>query len=275
MSNTTKAGKFLILDPEEHRSHGFQRPSALRYTRNKAFCPVIGQEITRLLPFHLLTFLNVGDRMHLVALLGLHPDENLYVTPEGAWRVNYVPAAFRAYPFDLAQRKVDGEIRGSLCFDLGSELYREAPDEQQGDVRFFDDDGSFAPEIKNALPFIGARASGQHSTQRAVQLIVEHGLLQPWSLPVENPTPDRPLIDNLYQVNQEKLRQIDGDTAKELTENSAMALAYAQLFSSSRAGLLLELYRQRYPNHAQSGTDPDSIDHLFGEGKSDIIQFNF
>ena len=80
------------------------------------------QEFTRSAPIFPIVFLEdkQKDEFRPVALLGLKPDQNLFVDAAGKWLASYIPAIIRRYPFALTPSDQDGQF--VVCIDEGSEL---------------------------------------------------------------------------------------------------------------------------------------------------------
>ena len=58
-----------------------------------------------------LAFVPSDRGYSVVAVIGLQQDRNYFLNSDGYWRGNYIPAAYRPYPFVLAEkfnRKVGG-----------------------------------------------------------------------------------------------------------------------------------------------------------------------
>ncbi|MCG6659767.1 SapC family protein [Halomonas campisalis] len=268
--------QFEPLDPERHLTHGWKRQDDYRFAAEDAWAPLLLAELPTALAVYPLAFaprLRGGHR--LVALQGLHQDKNLLVAPSGRWALGYVPSYYRGYPFSLNRVIAGGQERQLLCFDHASGLYRERPQTDQGEQRFFDDQGQPTPLVVKLFGFLKQCASNQALTDRAVDALEKAGLLTGWTLDVENPDPARPLLMGLKRIDDQALAALDGPTLAELRDAQALPIAYGQRFSTSRLGVLHK-FAQLHAAHAARQTQATStnLDGLFGEGDDDL-EFDF
>lgn len=263
-----------IINSKRDAGHGWKRFNSYEFAARDNVAPLLVAELLSALPFYPLAFARRGgaEGYTLVALLGLHSQDNLYVSREGRWQVGYVPSIYRAYPFVLQQVAADNEqIRAVLAFNRDSGLYRENPGLGPDEERFFDEQGELQPLVKRLVNFLQESSANRLLTDSAVNALEAAKLLEPWPLTLANPAPERPLVQGLYRINQITLKTLDGETLKTLNQNGALTIAYAQLFSMSRLALLPLLHKQK-----QAAMPPPQIDldKLFGNN-DDILKFNF
>jgi len=268
----------IPLDSKKHRYDGWKRYSDYKFSAGDLAVPVLFPELSHLMPGYPLAFVRIKDLgFQLVALLGIHEKENLFVNEHEKWRFPYVPAMYRSYPFTLRQTVIEDETKQVLCFDDSSGLFRENPDAVLGDERFFDDDGKPQTLLAQLMSFLHSMMSSRLLINRAVQSLASLNLLVPWTLPFANPSSDRPLIKGLFRIDEKALNALNGQMLEILHKVNALPVAYAQLFSMRRADVLLHLYNLRYskPNEPKTGELPLTLDSLFGEGNDETINFDW
>lgn len=267
------ASQLQTLSPSQHRGHGWKRFDNYRFAAGDSLAPLVIAEVSTALPFYPLAFTaRPGGGYWLAALQGMHPGENLYMGTGGRWQAGYIPSIYRCYPFALVKVDNSENSKMALCFDRASGLYREGPNPALGEERFFDDEGQPHKLLQQLLEFLGKTAANRELTNSAVDALEAAGLLEPWQLPVENPNPQIPLLTGLYRLNETALNALDGQKLALLRSSGALAIAYAQLFSMSRVGVLRRLYELRAPQKEQ--TPLVSLDALFGEGNDELIRFD-
>jgi hypothetical protein len=162
-----------------------------------------------------------------MALLGLRQDENLLLGPEGFWEAGiYVPAFVRRYPFILAE-KPEGQAGDdfTVFLDEGYEGFNT----EEGE-RLFNEDGTDAPALTNAVNFLGEFQDHVRRTQWFMGKLREHDLLEPRTI---NLTKEGGGINlnGLFVVNEEKLRALDEKVAAEFLREGALGWIYAHLVS--------------------------------------------
>jgi len=234
------------IDANSHRQHGRKQSSGYAFAQGDAFAPLLMAELSHAIVHYPLVFRPIeSGRFQLVALLGLHAGENLFVDAKGQWRSAYIPSHFRAYPFRLLQVQADDKQLIMLGFDHNSGLYRESPDLLQQEERFFDDQGQPQPWMQQVSNFLVESAKNQRITQIAVEALAAAKVLVPWELPKADAKDGGPLQDGLYCVSNAAMKTLPGSVLEILRDTQALDLAYAQLFSMQRLAALRNLERQR------------------------------
>lgn len=237
-----QAKQMVALDSARHKTQGWQRPTHYRVASADTGAPLVLPELLAASASYPLAFaLRPDGSYQLLAVLGLHAGNNLFVDAQGRWLAGYVPSHYRAYPFALRTVQMGDAPKTVLCFDPASEFYREAPNASLGEQRFFDDQGQLQPLMAQLLQFLTTTAQAAQQTDVAVVAVAQAQLLEPWVLGVENPDPQRPLMRGLYRVNEKALQALSGEQLKALSDCGALALAFAQLFSVAKLGALRQL----------------------------------
>ena len=189
---------------------------------------------------------SAGDNPVPLALMGLNEGVNVFFGPDGAPVDDaYVPAYIRRYPFLLARLKPDADEM-SLCFDPSSDLIGEDND---GQALF--DDGQPSEHTKGLLSFCEQFEQAGARTQQFMEELQGAGLLMDGEVAIQqNDKPDQPYVYRGFKmVNQEKLREVEGDKLKTWNEIGLLPLIYAHLFS-------LDLMRVIFAKQTMLGKGP-------------------
>lgn len=271
--------QYTPLDSTQHRQHGWKRQPNFLFAQTDVCAPLLLAEIPYASALYVLGFAQrPAGGYQLVALQGLRPGENLFVDSAGRWLREYVPSHYQAYPFRILQGQQGGQTIHLLGFDQASGLYREQPDPEKAEERFFDDAGELQPLTQKMVEFLQARTKSEQRTQRAVDALDAAHLLEPWPLPVEDPNPDpsRALLTGLNRISQGALNALDATALHQLRDTGALAIAYAQLFCQPRLGYLRQLDAVKHPKAAapQADTLPASLDSLFAANPGGSLHFD-
>lgn len=257
--------EWVAVQKTKHKETRWVKHSNYIFTKTDAFVPVLLAELAELLPYYSLAFVAREQGFQLVALLSLNPGTNYYVTGEGKWRVAYVPSAYRSHPFMLAPKNANEYI---LCLDEASEFITldSASDEGQ---KLFNEQGELTPPTAEILNFLQQCQANRQVTQQAVNLLAEHKLIIPW--PIEQSQQDTTLlVKGIYQVDLTALKKLSGDALTQLSQHSALELAYAQVHSKPR----LKNFEPLAKLHQQENSVQDvDLDQLFGEEGEDLLRF--
>lgn len=271
--------RFIPLNPEHHLNHGWKRFDSMTFAAGDTCAPVLLAELKMLLPHYALAFIRNGDDGFMpVALQGLFAQENLLIGPQGKWRAPYVPSVYRGYPFMLHQIEHEGEPRGVLCFDTESGLYREQPDNEAGEERFFDEEAKLSSTTRGVLDFLAQRHRNQVQTQAATDTLAELGLLKPIVWPFASPDSGRELARGFYSVDEQVMLALPDESLLRLARQGGLLLAHAQLLSVPRLSILQQLHTLRWNQPrgeaALEGVEEESVEALFGEN-DDTLKFDF
>jgi hypothetical protein len=164
-----------------------------------------------------------------LALMGLNEGVNTFVDENGKITDPfYMPAYIRRYPYLLAKLSEEAQEL-SLCFDPTTELLGE---HAEGD-RLFDDEGKPTEAVQMALQFCEQFEQAGARSQAFIDELVKHDLLMDGEIAItQNDNPDVPYIYRGFRmVNEEKLRELDGETVRAWNANGMLPLIYAHLFS--------------------------------------------
>jgi hypothetical protein len=171
-----------------------------------------------------------GPERTPIAVMGLKPGENLYITPEGAFRPGaYVPSFIRRYPFVGARDEQAKRV--IICIDRDSNLWTE----DNPDLRLFEN-GQPTAYTKNCIEFCGQFDNDRAITDSFVKVLVDLDLL---SSQQTNFTPRLPdgtngapqLVAEYFAVSTEKLNALPVEKLAKLRNNGALQQIYSHLTS--------------------------------------------
>jgi len=216
----------------------FKRQSSYMFAAKDTVTPLVTKELARVATLMPIAFTRIQDVLVPVALVGLSPGTNLFVTPDGRWIGRYIPLVYRSYPFVLAQGPEDKRI---LCFDEDSGLLSESEGEP-----FFQENGEPTQAVNETLEFLSQLAANRQSIQRLCALLDKQALIEPWPIKLKDQedSPERPL-DGLYRVNESAFNQLDEKALYLLHRTGAFPLIYCQLISMQHLPVLGEMAAAR------------------------------
>jgi hypothetical protein len=186
-----------------------------------------------------------GDDPVPLALMGLNEGVNTIVDDEGKLRgVHYVPAYVRRYPWMLARLRPDSEEL-SLCFDP-----------HVGTIGAFEDgeplfDGTEPTELtKGILAFCEQFEQAAARTGEFMKELKSYNLLMEGEVAIQPEGADKPFVYRGFQmVDEQKLRDLRGDTLRKINQSGMLPLIHAHLFS-------LQLIREIFQNQIDQGKMP-------------------
>ncbi len=195
---------------------------------------------------------SVGDNPVPLGLFGLNEGVNVFLDAEGKLSQElYVPAYVRRYPWMLAKLRPDSDEL-SLCFDPQSGLVGEDPE----GVALFDGDKP-SEVTKQVLSFCEDFERAAQRTSAFVREIQEMELLMEGEVSIQLNPDDQPYIYRGFQmVNEEKLRELRGDTVRKINQSGLLAFIFAHLFSLNHVRELFAKQHARGQVPAQGAGGP-------------------
>lgn len=274
------------INPIQARVHGWQPARDLAMLCQVNLLPAHVGEMGALVPNTPLALARLReDRYVFVMVCGFADGRNQLIDEQGRWVLNVLPMDLQIYPFALqpmAPAEEGAQPQFTLCFNHASGLYREAPDSDVGEQRFFTDGGEPQPTMQDVLGRLKRAMGQQQLTQRAVSALQQQNLLVPWQIQPREGHPGELLPQGLYRIDETRLNAQRGEALDTLHQAHALALAYAQLLSMSRINVLQRLKdvhaarRQQHAAMANPPTpDPSIVKQLFEPGQPDTLQFNW
>jgi len=142
-------------------------------------------------------FANQGEDFVPVALVGLTPDQSLFVSADSLWQGHFVPSAYRFHPFALLPASEGREV---LCIDEDSGLVTDGPEGEP----FFGDDGEPSKVVADIFSALQETSTHRTATRSVCALLKAHELIQPWPITVQTPSGPQH-VEGLYCINENAL----------------------------------------------------------------------
>lgn len=218
----------MPLNSRDHANYKLNPPSGLTWLVNQHAVPVTTDEFIQAQRHFPIVF-SAGEGSVPLALMGLNEGVNTFFNEEGKLEEDiYIPAYARRYPYLLARLTPDAQEM-SLCFDPSANMLGEFDEGEP----LFDAEGKPAAPIQGALDFCEKFEEAGARTQAFVKELEDKGLLMDGEVAItRNDDPEKPYIYRGFKmVDQDKLKDLDAETAKLWTGNGIMALIFAHLFS--------------------------------------------
>ncbi len=216
------------LSSVDHAGWKTRKADTAPFLINQHAIPVTIDEFSVVQRYYPIIF-SVGDSPVPLALMGLNEGVNTFVDETGKLMDEvYVPAYVRRYPFLLARLRDDAEEL-SLCFDPTSDAIG-AYDE--GDALF--DDGKPTEVTQSILAFCEQFEQAGQRTTLFMKELVDNGLLMDGEVSIQVTDNEQPFVYRGFQmINEEKLRDLRGDTLRKMMKSGLLPLVHAHLFSLS------------------------------------------
>jgi len=229
-----------VLDKDKHRQLKLNSERPFSDSMQSHVVQITVFELAKVAAEYPIAFIKDRDtgQFHLVALLGLQPNENLFIR-NGQWLGSYLPLQYKVSPFVLSKHPND-ENKHLLCLDLDSELISE----NSGDP-LFDSDGNQSKLLADKTDYLGQLMEQTTATQKFIKVLIEKELLSPQSLSIKQQDGEEYSLTGLYAINETSLNELSTDSYQELRQLGVISPIYACLFSLNRVENLVRLKADR------------------------------
>lgn len=238
-----------------------RRPGYLFAARNTT-APLVAAELPHAVMSLPIAFVAHTDGFTPAAVMSLVPEKNLFVSQNGSWAGDYIPASLRSHPFCLGTADDGKKV---LCLDETSLNLSEGPNGE----RFFYEDGQPSAAIKEVLTLLNAVENSRLRTVAACAALQKHGLIVPWPAKLKSDAGEQP-IEGLFQIDEIALNQLPGDALQELNQTGALLIAHCQLLSKQHLPLLGQLI----DTHARTDASFQNLSHAAKAGELDLEFLN-
>ena len=213
------------------------RPTHFKFAEKTNAIPLLVDEFPMASAYYPIVFAD-GPIPVPAAVVGLKNDNNLFVTPDGAWIPGaYLPAYVRRYPFILMDDPENKQF--VLCIDEKSDLLKE-----QGEFSLFDGEQPSA-FTKSAMEFCAALRQQGDATDEFVKALKEHELLVPNNAEITSPDGTKFQLSGFLVIDPKKFDALPDSVVLQWRKKGWLGLVYAQLLSSYRWQNLVGLQTQR------------------------------
>jgi len=237
MIRRTVMPNFVPITLAQHSARRWQRRASYAFAVRETVVSVVLSELPKAMMSLPIAFIKQAEEFVPVAVLGLQPGKNLFVAPDGRWLGGYIPALLRGYPFRLASAK-DGQQL--LCIDDDCGLITDGPEGES----FFTADGAPAPAVMEIMNFYIRIEEARALTVNACRMLAKHQILRPWVITI-NTAAGKQELTGLFQIDEIALNSLSGDAFLELSQASALLVAYCQLLSVQHLPVLGKLAEAR------------------------------
>lgn len=251
-----------VVSVENHSDKRWLRNKNHAFTAKDAACILGAEELPKAILNLPVGFTKVEEQYIPVAVLGLQQGQNLVVDAAGRWFSPYMPAAYRCYPFSVAEK--DGQRY--LCIDEDVGL-SAIPDEGEA---FFDSKGQVTQDVVGILNSLCAHLDSKNRTGALCGSLDDLNLIEPWpiSYSISDQTKE---VKGLFRINEKLLNELSAESFVSLRDSGALILAYCQLLSMVHINSLIILSQNR--NSAPAANRELNLDGIADSGSISFDNF--
>ena len=210
---------------ERHGDWSVELGRDYAFARGTNSVPLTRVEFARASREYPIVFAGPDTQPFPLAILGLADRQNLFVTGDGAWKADYLPAFVRRYPFVFTT--TDNSQTFTLCID---EAFSGCNQDGRGE-RLFDDDGKTTRYLDNVLAFLREYQAEHQRTQSFAKRMAALDLLEPVQANVALESGQKLALTDFKVVNRTRLKQIGETALREMFASDDLELVYLHLLS--------------------------------------------
>ena len=175
-----------------------------------------------------------------LAMFGFEKDENLFLTGDG-WDATYVPLSIERQPFLIGfQQRTDvGGVSRQMVIHVDMDHPRISQEEGE---RVFLEHGGYTDYLNRMNDALFTIHEGYERNKGFVQALLDHDLLESFTLDVELNDGSKHRLAGFYTINEEKLGELDADVLAKLSNGGFLLPIYMVVASMSN---IRELIRRR------------------------------
>ncbi|NTV01967.1 MAG: SapC family protein [Chlorobiaceae bacterium] len=246
--------KIVPLQKDQHGDLKIKSNNSFLFASKFHVASIMANEFYRAASTYPIVFIEdaTKDAFIPVVLLGLNPQQNLFVNDEGKWDATYVPAILRRYPFALA--KTGEEDRYTVCIDEESDFFSK----EEGEA-LFDESGNPQQLLENVKLFLGSLHQMEALTKQFSDTLKEHNMLAPLNMKVKQSDAVQN-ITGAYAVNEQRLNNLSDETFLELRKKNMLPLIYSHLTSLTQIERLVQLKDKTISKEKTLPIQKDSVE---------------
>ena len=216
------ATNYIPLDKEKHSALKINLKHNFDFAHKTHLSAVTLREYAQIASCMPMVFINdpQSGNYHGVAMLGLEPEQNLYVK-DGKWQAHAVPLNIQRFPFDV---RPDGDKLG-VYIDENSDLISD-----DGEA-LFTESGEPTEFLKNRQQMLGDIANSEMATQRFIKQLQELELLEPLDMIVHYADGQTRNVTGVTTISEARVNELDDDKILDLKKTGFLGAIYAMLLS--------------------------------------------
>lgn len=219
--------KVVPLSTESHRDLSIKIDANYSFAATTNSVPIVAAEFASAASEYAIIFTGDTTQGNLLpaVILGVRPEENLFLDDTGQWRGKYIPAFVRRYPFIFS--KNEGGSTLTLCIDEEFPGFNQAGTGE----RLFDDQAQQTDYLQNVVNFVQGYQAQFTPTQAFGQKLIDLDLLEPMKASLKLNSGEEMFLDGFMVVSKDKLKALSGEQLAELMASDYLQLIYSHLHS--------------------------------------------
>ena len=249
---------------EKHKDKAITPRKNYSFASETMAVPVSYVELPHAVSTLPMFFLRNEQTIELCALLGLEKGKNLFISPNGDWITDFIPAAVNCHPFAM------GSVNEQTKALLVKEDSKAIVDRAKGEP-LFNEDGSEGRVIRLYAQLLNQIMESRKMQQNACLLLEELSLLQTFDGKLRKWDGSFIKLEGLLTIDWEAFRKLGNAKFSKLKKFSAMDLVYAHRYSLNGLKFLLNIWQSR----EKAGSNLKGLGANIFNDQENEFDFNF
>ena len=223
----------VMLNIEDHKDLRVITDRSEAYGDNTWYALTFPLEFRTLQAYYPIFFQKHAEtgRFFSLALLGFREGENLFLEGD-RWTVPYVPLSIKREPFLIGKQKV--MVEGEERFERVVHIDMDNPrvNTERGE-RLFMEFGGNSPYLDSVADMLDAIHHGLSQADGFMAALEKYDLLEGFTLEVQLDDGDKHQLVGLHTINEDKLKELGGQSLGELHASGYLESIYMVLASQS------------------------------------------
>ncbi|MBN1932745.1 MAG: SapC family protein [Desulfobacterales bacterium] len=216
--------KIEALSSVTHQNLRLTRINSFDFAKTVLNAPLSASEFSTASRYYPIVFPDKGASP--MVLFALNQKTNFYVNDDGTWKIPYVPAHIRRYPFILADSgKIEAKKNFVVCIDVEAPHFAAG----QGDP-LFTADGAPADITQNAIEFLKKFHQELIATQTLCSELEAHKVLAEKNITIKK-NGKKSVISGFRCIDMEKLNKLKDAVLAKWVRNGLISLINIHLQS--------------------------------------------
>lgn len=225
------------LTYEQHKDLKLNPLTDFGFAKQMHLAALTVHEFMRAAAIYPIIFIPDGDAYKPVALIGLQPEENLFLDADDRWQASYIPASIRRYPFALVKTPTEGEF--SIYLDAESNNLKETEGEA-----IFEEKDQFSESFTKLTEMLKEHQISDVLTQDFCQRLQDLDLLAPLKIGYQIGDQGHNL-EGCFVLNEQAFNELSDDDFAEFRQRGYLPAIYAQGISMGQVERLIGLKQKQ------------------------------
>ncbi len=215
-----------LLNNVQHQDIKIITERSAQYGDDKMFTLVLPFEFRTVQAYYpILLQQDASGTLFPVALFGFEEGENLFLSDSG-WQANYLPAMVKREPFLIGRQQSEGSEQEILSIDMDHPRVNT----EEGEA-LFQPLGGRTPFLDSMVNLLETIHGGLDHGRRFIDALQQYGLTEAITYEVTLNDRSTNQLIGFHGINEEKVRNLDGDTLAYLS-NEGFLMPLFMMISS-------------------------------------------